>query len=139
MAKVTKKPPHVLAGELLRDGLQAIIPAGWRIRSELPVRIPDYNEPEPDISLARGTAKDYANRHPGPARPGRLVVEVANRRAFRRSPDGQRLCVARRVSRCIGSSISGHAKSEVYTRLKREAWAATVSLASSNQVNPYRS
>ena len=78
VAKVTKKPPHVLAGELLRDELQPIIPPGWRVRTELPVRIPDYNEPEPDVSLARGTAKDYAHRHPGPADLA-LVVEVAKR------------------------------------------------------------
>jgi hypothetical protein len=40
------------------------------------LRIPDYNEPEPDISLARGKANDYANRHAGPADLA-LVVEVA--------------------------------------------------------------
>jgi Uma2 family endonuclease len=44
--------------------------------AEAPVQIPEYNEPEPDVSLARGKAKDYANRHPGPADLA-LVVEVA--------------------------------------------------------------
>jgi Uma2 family endonuclease len=77
VTKVTKKPPHVIAGELLRDELIGIVPrARWRVMVEAPVRIPDYNEPEPDISLARGTANDYADRHPGPADLG-LVVEVA--------------------------------------------------------------
>jgi Uma2 family endonuclease len=50
--------------------------AHWRVMVEAPVRIPDYNEPEPDIALARGASKDYANRHPGPADLA-MVVEVA--------------------------------------------------------------
>jgi Putative restriction endonuclease len=43
---------------------------------ETPVRIPEYHEPEPDVALARGDAKDYTNRHPGPADLA-LVVEVS--------------------------------------------------------------
>jgi len=77
VTKVTKKPPHVIAGELLRDELIGLLPrTHWRVMVEAPVRIPDYNEPEPDVSLARGKAKDYANRHPGPADLA-LVAEVA--------------------------------------------------------------
>jgi hypothetical protein len=30
-----------------------------------PVRIPDFDEPEPDLALARGTRKEYRSRHPG--------------------------------------------------------------------------
>jgi Uma2 family endonuclease len=79
VTKGTKKPPHVIAGELLRDELFAIVPrARWRVMVEAPVRIPDYNEPEPDVSLARGKAKDYADRHPGPADLA-MVAEVAYR------------------------------------------------------------
>jgi Uma2 family endonuclease len=76
--KLTKTPPHVIAGELLRDELIGLVPqAHWRVMVEAPVRIPEYNEPEPDVSLARGKAKDYAHRHPGPADLA-LVVEVAS-------------------------------------------------------------
>ena len=77
VTKVTKKPPHVVASELLRDQLIGLVPpARWRVMVEAPVRIPDYNEPEPDVSLARGKAKDYVNRHPGSADLA-LVAEVA--------------------------------------------------------------
>ncbi len=76
VTKVTKKPPQVIVGELLRDQLLGIVSRSyWRVMVEAPVRIPDYNEPEPDVSLARGKAKDYANRHTGPADLA-LVVEV---------------------------------------------------------------
>jgi Uma2 family endonuclease len=77
VTKVTKKPPHVIAGELIRDELIALVPRNeWRVMVEAPVRIPDYNEPEPDVSLARGKATHFANRHPGPADLA-LVVEVS--------------------------------------------------------------
>ena len=34
---------------------------------EQPVRIPEYNEPEPDIAIVRGSDDDYKHRTPGPA------------------------------------------------------------------------
>jgi Uma2 family endonuclease len=76
VAKVTKKPPHVIACEKTRDALQRIVPHGWRVMVEAPVRIPLYNEPEPDLGLARGKAEDYETRHPEPADLA-LVIEVA--------------------------------------------------------------
>jgi Uma2 family endonuclease len=77
VTKVTKKPPYTVATELVRDELIGLVPPGrWRVAAEAPVRIPDYNEPEPDVSLVRGKAKYYAKRHPGPADLA-LVDEVA--------------------------------------------------------------
>jgi Uma2 family endonuclease len=77
VAKVTKKPPHVLAVELIRDEfLRLVSRPHWRVMVEAPVRIPEFDEPEPDVALARGTTKDYANRHPGPADLA-MVVEVS--------------------------------------------------------------
>ncbi len=35
--------------------------------SEQPVRIPDYDEPEPDVAIVRGSTEGYAFRVPGPA------------------------------------------------------------------------
>jgi hypothetical protein len=40
------------------------------------VRIPAYDEPEPDVSVVRGIPEDYRQRHPGPGEVG-LVVEVS--------------------------------------------------------------
>ena len=51
-----QETPHVLAGELLRNELQRIVPAGWRVSTEIPIRIVELNEPEPDVALVRGTA-----------------------------------------------------------------------------------
>jgi Uma2 family endonuclease len=75
--KMTKKPPHVIAVEEMRDALLALALPGWRVMIQDPVRIPDFDEPEPDIALVRGSRKDYRGRHPGPNEIG-LIVEVAD-------------------------------------------------------------
>jgi Uma2 family endonuclease len=46
------------------------------IRTQLPVRLDDYSEPEPDIALVRFRENDYADAHPAPADIF-LLVEVA--------------------------------------------------------------
>jgi Uma2 family endonuclease len=74
--KMTKKPRHVVVTERLRRLLDPIVPVGWHIRQEQPIRIPDFDEPEPDIAVVRGNLDDYASRHPGPSDVG-LLIEVA--------------------------------------------------------------
>ena len=39
--------------------LDSRLPAGWTWQKEEPVRIPDYDEPEPDIAIIRGSDADY--------------------------------------------------------------------------------
>ena len=75
--EMTKKPRHVSACELVSGLLEALLPAGWYIREQNPLRIPDYDEPEPDVVIARGSRGRYASRHPGPDDVA-LVVEVAD-------------------------------------------------------------
>jgi Uma2 family endonuclease len=75
--KMTKKPPHVIAVEGMRDALLALALPGWRIMIHDPVRLPDFDEPEPDIAVVRGSRKDYRGRYPGPKEIG-LIVEVAD-------------------------------------------------------------
>jgi Uma2 family endonuclease len=70
------KPPHAFTTGELRRGLDRIVPVGWFVREEKPVRIPDYDEPVPDLAIAKGSTRDYVNRHPGPADIA-LLVEVS--------------------------------------------------------------
>jgi Uma2 family endonuclease len=76
VAKMTQKPPHVVACELTREAIAIATPSGWHLREAKPVRLAK-SEPEPDFSLVRGKARDYVDRHPGPADIA-LVVEVAD-------------------------------------------------------------
>jgi Uma2 family endonuclease len=75
--KMGKKPPHVIASEALRDELLRLLPQGWRLMIEAPVRIPDFDEPEPDLAIVRGSREQYSDHHPGPADIG-LLIEVAD-------------------------------------------------------------
>ena len=73
--KMSKKPPHAASTELTREALRQQLPAGWFIKSQDPVTTGD-SEPEPDVSVVRGTIRDYFERHPGPSDIGTLI-EVA--------------------------------------------------------------
>jgi hypothetical protein len=57
--KMGKTTPHVSTTERLRRRLDRIIPGGWYVREEKPVRIPDFDEPEPDLAIVRGDIEDY--------------------------------------------------------------------------------
>ena len=74
--KMAKSPQHGYSTRKVLDSLAVIIGPTWTWRSEQPVRIPDYDEPEPDVAVVRGTTEDYAYRVPGPQDVG-LVVEVS--------------------------------------------------------------
>jgi Uma2 family endonuclease len=71
------KPSHVLATELLRGCIQPMLPSGPFVREDKPVRIPDFDEPRPDIAVVRGDPKVYAHRHPGPEDVS-FLVEVSD-------------------------------------------------------------
>jgi Uma2 family endonuclease len=75
--KMTQKPPHTWAVEGAHDQLGRALPGGWFIREEKPVRIPQFDEPEPDLAVVRGARDEYRDRHAGPADLA-LLVEIAD-------------------------------------------------------------
>ncbi len=75
--KMAKNPEHSYSATSAHEILQARLPAGWSARKEEPVRIPAYDEPEPDISIVRGSRSDYRHRIPEPADVA-LFVEVSD-------------------------------------------------------------
>lgn len=90
--KMPKSPDHVLGTQLTGDALRAVLPAGWLVRTEQPIQLDD-SEPEPDVAVARGPARTYTGRHPGPADIA-LVVEVADS-SLRRDRESKRRVYAR--------------------------------------------
>jgi Uma2 family endonuclease len=77
VAKMTEYPPHAAACDAVRLAIEHLLPTGWYVRPDKPLRIPSHGSvPEPDAVVARGSWKDYARRHPEPADVA-LVVEVA--------------------------------------------------------------
>ncbi len=76
--KMTRNPSHSVVTGFCLDALSQSLPAGWHVRKEDPVRIPNRkSEPEPDIAVVRGPRADYINHHPGPPDIA-LVVEIAD-------------------------------------------------------------
>jgi Uma2 family endonuclease len=77
VAKMVKNPPHAVACGLARAAIDGVVTTGWHTRAAEPISIPRYNEPEPDVVLARGEMRDYSAGHPRP-KDVALVVEVAD-------------------------------------------------------------
>lgn len=72
-AKMSKSPFHAfLVARLLRL-LREVISQAHMLRSEQPITCVD-SEPEPDISVVRGTESDFITNHPQTAE---LVIEVS--------------------------------------------------------------
>lgn len=74
--KISQKPAHPTALELLGDGLRDRLPSGWVIRVQAPITTGD-SEPEPDIGVARGPRRAYVERHPTATDLG-MIVEVSD-------------------------------------------------------------
>ncbi len=73
--KMGKNPPHIWTVDAIIEALRATLPHLW-CRKEDPVRIPDFDEPEPDVAVVRGNRDDYRDRIPEP-KDIVLLVEVA--------------------------------------------------------------
>jgi Uma2 family endonuclease len=77
VARMTELPPHGASCEMTRLSIEALLPSGWHVRNDKPLKIPGYaSMPEPDLAVVRGGALDYSSRYPEPANAA-LVVEVA--------------------------------------------------------------
>jgi Uma2 family endonuclease len=72
-----KGTSHVTSLHLLAIALRDRLGNAALVRTQDPIQLDDWSEPEPDVVIARGTVLDYADHHP---RPGEieLVVEVAD-------------------------------------------------------------
>lgn len=75
--KMSKKPPHISTVKAIYTILSRLLPQGWTWQKEDPIRIPDINEPEPDVAVLRGSDADYEGRIPDQTDVA-LLVEVAD-------------------------------------------------------------
>ena len=74
--KMGKNAGHRYTTKEVLKALDSRLAAGWTSQKEAPVRIPGYDEPEPDIAIIRGSDADYRDRIPTAADVA-LVVEVS--------------------------------------------------------------
>ena len=67
--------PHSTAIVLAHSVLSTAFSGGAHVRAQLPIRALNQSEPEPDLAVVAGTARDFAGEHPSAAL---LVVEVSH-------------------------------------------------------------
>ena len=81
-----KGSPHSTAVALTMEALRAAFGPGWLVRVQDPVALDAESEPEPDIAVVPGRARDYVAEHP--ARPALLVEVAESSLAFDRGHKG---------------------------------------------------
>jgi Uma2 family endonuclease len=74
--RMTKNPPHFVVSEVVRNALARILPGGWCVVSQEPVRL-TTSVPEPDVMVVRGDVRSYLEHLPRAEDVG-LVIEVAD-------------------------------------------------------------
>ncbi|MGB7273099.1 MAG: Uma2 family endonuclease [Geitlerinemataceae cyanobacterium] len=73
-----KGTSHVTSLYLLTNTLREKLGNSALIRTQDPIQLDDFSEPEPDLAIVRGMVLDYATQHPRPS-DVYLIVEVADR------------------------------------------------------------
>jgi Uma2 family endonuclease len=73
----SKGTPHVVTLQLLANNIQEQLDRTALIRTQDPIRLDNFSEPEPDLVIVKGTILDYAEHHPVPD-DIYLVIEVAD-------------------------------------------------------------
>jgi Uma2 family endonuclease len=69
-----QSPHHSSGSDKIRALLQQIFGDAYWIRMQLPLKHGNFSEPEPDVSVVRGTLEEHEDNHPTTAV---LVVEVS--------------------------------------------------------------
>jgi Uma2 family endonuclease len=70
-----QKSGHTTAVRLTEEALRAVFGAGFEVRTQMPLALDSYSEPEPDVAVVPGSPRDYRDAHPSSAL---LVVEVTD-------------------------------------------------------------
>lgn len=71
--KMSKSPLHRSLAKRLYDMIAELLPQEYIVFQEAPLTLQD-SEPEPDVSVVRGSENDFTTAHPNTAE---LVIEVA--------------------------------------------------------------
>ncbi|HRY14926.1 MAG: Uma2 family endonuclease [Candidatus Competibacteraceae bacterium] len=70
-----QKSRHATAIYLVEERLREAFKSGHIVRAQMPLALDDHSEPEPDVAVVPGQARDYTQAHPTTAA---LVVEVSD-------------------------------------------------------------
>lgn len=68
--------PHWTACVTTQDALRSVFDVGFVVAMQLPIKLQNGSEPQPDVLVVRGQARDFRNSIPTPSVVA-LVVEVS--------------------------------------------------------------
>lgn len=75
--KMPKGTKHALSNDIFADLLKEKLGEKVYVRSQNPIVLDDYSEPEPDIVLAKPPREIYLERHPNPE-DILLIIEISD-------------------------------------------------------------
>lgn len=75
--KMPHNPRHAAVVDIATDAIGRFLPREWTTRSQLPVRLPGDNAPEPDVAVVVAPKQRYLDRHPT-EKEVTFVVEVSD-------------------------------------------------------------
>jgi Uma2 family endonuclease len=76
IARSRRSRAEIVAGNKGLRILWRMIPPGWHVAKDLPIRLSDWSRPEPDLAIIRGVVDDYDDRD-ATAEEIAMVVEIA--------------------------------------------------------------
>ena len=76
VTRMSKNPPHILAGKLLFSALAGIVPVGWHVTKDDDVFVSEHDKPQPDLAVVRGSPRDYPDQYATPDKIA-LAVEIS--------------------------------------------------------------
>lgn len=111
--KMSKGRPHSIAMVELMAVLVRIVPEGWYVRPEQPIRLDNTSMPEPDLSIARGRSRDHIAVDVGPG-DLTLVMEISDS-SLRSDSQIKYEAYAAQAIPCYWVVNLPHGRIEVYT------------------------
>ena len=75
--KMPQNSPHSTALSLTLEALRVAFPVGFVVRPQLPLNVGTLSQPEPDLAVVVGSARDYGSAQPN-AENAVLVVEISD-------------------------------------------------------------
>ncbi len=75
--KMPHNPRHAAIVDIANAAISRLLPEGLTTRSQLPIRLPGDNAPEPDVAVVPAPKQRYLDRHPTEKEVS-LVIEVSD-------------------------------------------------------------
>jgi Uma2 family endonuclease len=74
--KMAKGPEHEFSVGQVEEAIRVLLPSNFHVRNQAPITL-SASEPEPDLTIARGSRADFRDRHPN-AGDIALVIEISD-------------------------------------------------------------